>query len=82
MSIQKETQELLDMQKQLEEKGTEVARLEGEVNQLKTQMENSHGCATVKQAANKLKKSGQAIETMEAQYKEGVKELREGYAWG
>lgn len=69
------TEELIELQEEIEDKKTQNAQLEGERNAILKQLKEDFGCKTVKQAEELIEKKEEEIERLDLQIADELNEL-------
>jgi hypothetical protein len=76
-----QTQELLKIKAHIEKAKTEVAKLEGQVEQLCRQRSSEFGCATDAEANAYIKELEADVARLEKEIEEGVQAIQEELGW-
>ena len=69
------TEELIELQEQIEQRKTQKAQLEGERNAIMKQLKEDWDCKTVKQAEQKIAEKQEVLEKLEEEIATGLEEL-------
>lgn len=73
-------QELLNLKEKIENAKTEKATVNGKLQSITERLEGEHGCTTVVQAKELVKKLQTEKEQLEDKLETGMKKLREAYS--
>lgn len=69
------TEELIELQEEIEERKTQKAQLEGEKNAIGKQLKEDWGCKNLKQAEALIEEKESAVAKLEEELEEGLEEL-------
>ena len=72
---------LMDMKESIAESATELARLEGQLTQAKTQLKENHGTLSVEAALTLVREIEEKRDKLGIEIDEGLDKLEEDYDW-
>ena len=69
------TEDLIELQEEIEERKTQKAQLEGERNAIMKQLKDEWGCTTIKKAQDLIEKKEKEMKTLEQEIADGLEEI-------
>lgn len=69
------TEQLIELQEEIEERKTQKAQLEGEKNAIVKQLKEDWNCKSIKQVEALIKEKESAVAKLEEELEEGLEEL-------
>jgi seryl-tRNA synthetase len=69
------TEELIELQEEIEQRKTQKAQLEGERNAIMKQLKEEFGCVSIKQVEAVIAKKEKEVEALEEEIESGLAEL-------